>query len=179
MAQDIHADKLQRWEDPGTEEPSIHSTFFSWITDIISVNRIENFSKHCYLEVRAWTMFLIQEKVTFGIPLCENKGTDIPLSHDSSRISAANTEYWQEEVSICPDSLIFSKPLPRLIQLRTEGFVSPPTFGSILWHFSCCLWFYKASTFHKWKLILSKQMLVSIFCVLEKKMWIWFGWGGG
>lgn len=52
------------------------------------------------------------------------------------------------------------------------------TFGSILWHFSCCLWFYKASTLHKWKLILSKQMLVSIFYILEKNMdMIWLGRG--
>lgn len=83
------------------------------------------------------------------------------------------------EVRLCPVHLIFSKRLPQPIQGGTIGFIIPPTFGSILWHFSCCLWFYKATTFHKWKLILSKQMLVSIFCILEKKIWIWFGWGGG
>lgn len=58
--------------------------------------------------------------------------------------------------------------LPQLIQVGTNEFIIPPTFGCILWHFSCCLWFYKASTFHKWKLILSKQMLVSIFYILKK-----------
>lgn len=47
------------YEYLGTEESSGHRTVFLWITDIIAVNQIENFSKHD-LEVRVWATFLIK-----------------------------------------------------------------------------------------------------------------------
>lgn len=52
---------------------------------------------------------------------------------------------------------------------RTWGLCILSKCSSILRHFSCFLWFLRIIYFHKWKLILSKQMLVSIFCILEKK----------